>query len=71
MCNTETGLKKIENGRKLLELEYITRNPQKFVRCSVSRGKNNLLFQLQGGWWKGIVVAPKRCKDSKRNSGVA
>lgn len=44
MCNRETGAKKIENGRKLLELEYIIRNPLNFVRCNVSRGKNNLLF---------------------------
>lgn len=68
MCNRERGPKKIEDGRKLLELEYIIRNPLKFVRCNVSRGKNNLRFQLQDGLWKGTVVALKRWKDSKRKS---
>lgn len=67
MCNTEIGPKKIENGRKLLELEYIIRNTLKFVRCNVSRGKNNLLFQLQDGWWKGTVV-PQRWKERERKS---
>lgn len=68
MCNTETGPKKNENGRKLFEFEYIIRNPLKLERCNVSRGKINLLFQLQDGWWKGTVVATKRRKDSERKS---
>lgn len=71
MCNTETSPKKIENGGKLLELEYIIRNPLKFVIFYVSRGKNNLFFHLQDGWWEGTVVVPKRCKDSERKSYVA
>lgn len=45
MCNTEAGTKKIENDRKLLELEYIIRNSLKFVRCSVSRGKKIIFFR--------------------------